>query len=52
MQAIGIGDEVYCQPMLRISSQTWNVWVPGGSVLRSSDAIAAEPEEVIDPIMG
>jgi hypothetical protein len=26
--------------------------VPGGPVLRSSDAIAAEPEEVIDLIMG
>ena len=27
MQLIGIGHEVYCQPMLQISSQTWNVWV-------------------------
>jgi ATPase subunit of ABC transporter with duplicated ATPase domains len=27
MQLIGFGHEVYCQPMLQISSQTWNVWV-------------------------
>jgi hypothetical protein len=22
----GLGIEIYCQPMLQISSQTWNVW--------------------------
>jgi hypothetical protein len=22
----GLGIEVYCQPMLQISSQTWNLW--------------------------
>jgi hypothetical protein len=27
MQSIGNGNQVYCQPMLQISSQTWNVWV-------------------------
>ena len=27
MQLIGIGHEVYCQSMLQISPQTWNVWV-------------------------
>ena len=27
MQLIGIGHEVYCQPILQISSETWNVWV-------------------------
>jgi hypothetical protein len=26
MQAKGLGIEVYCQRMLQIASQTWNLW--------------------------
>jgi len=37
--------------MLQISAQTWNVLGPGGSVLGSSEVIAAELEEVIDLIV-
>jgi hypothetical protein len=43
---------IYDQLMLQISAQTWNVWVPGSSVLGGSDVIAAEMEEVIDLIVG
>ncbi len=42
---------IYDQPMLQISAQTWNVLGPGGSVLGSSEVIAAELEEVIDLIV-
>jgi hypothetical protein len=35
--------------VLQISAQTWNF---GGSMVRGSDMIAAEMEEVVDLIVG
>jgi hypothetical protein len=45
----GVGD--YCQPVLQIFAQTWN-FGPEGSMVRGSDMIAAEMEEVVDLIVG
>jgi hypothetical protein len=52
MQALAVGSGGYCQPMLQISAQTWNFWVPGSSVLGGSDVIAGKVEEVVNLIVG
>jgi len=44
--------EIYWQPVLQISAQTWNVWALEALCLGGSDMIPAEVEQVIDLIVG
>jgi hypothetical protein len=44
--------DIYWQPVLQISVQTWNVRALESSMLGGSEMIAAEVEQVIDLIVG